>query len=286
MQYLKKKGMTRADGEEFLQGQELPEYEWKLPNRGRRGSAASDTSSEGGRGKFTPRFLPLDSYKGVSPSNKDDAHNGKNGKILRVYKYIDGSVRKITPVNWTDEANKKFSEMYGGDGGNEGFEKSKKKGTHANDVALEQMDEMRAMLEKLTAERDAATAALAAKEVPETKEETKEEVKVVKKFKADKAKKKAEKLVKKKADALKKQQEELKRQQEEIQKQMAAEMEEESDSDFDSDEEEEIEFNSYEYKDKVYHHDEDTNELMTYPEGDYFGYIDDEGEVHEGDKDE
>ena len=116
------------------------------------------------------------------------------------------------------------------------------------------------------------------------------------KLKAEKAKKKADKLAKKKAEAaeaLKKQQEELKRQQEELQKQMAAaetdEMSEEEDSDaFDSDEdsdEEEVVFNGYEHNGTLYHLDEETQELST-EEGEYFGYIDSDGEVHEGDKPE
>tara|TARA_A100001011_G_C14196759_1_gene793854 strand:- start:215 stop:1261 length:1047 start_codon:yes stop_codon:yes gene_type:complete len=314
MQYLKKKGMTRADGEEFLgeRVSDLPEYEWKLPTRGRRGSAASDTSSEGGRGKYTSRYLPLDTYKGVSPSDVEHAHKGSNGKVLRVYKYTDGSVRKVNPNNWTEAAHAKFLEMYGGEGTNEGFEEAKKKRgkKHANDAALEQMDEMRAMLEKLTAERDAAQAALEAKSSGEEKSEVDEEAEAkIKadeaaeakakadkkaKLKAEKAKKKAEKLAKKKADAaeaLKKQQEELKRQQEALQKQMAAseEMSEEDDSDaFDSDEdsdEEEVVFNGYEYKGTLYHLDEETQELST-DDGEHFGYIDSDGEVHEGEKPE
>lgn len=310
MQYLKKKGMTRADGEEFLgvRASELPEYEWKLPTRGRRGSAASDTSSEGGRGKYTSRYLPLDTYKGVSPSDVEHAHKGSNGKVLRVYKYSDGSVRKVNLNNWTDAAHAKFEEMYGGDGTSEGHEavKAKKGKKHANDAALEQMDEMRAMLEKLTAERDAAKAALAAKDGEdsmvtdesdaEAAEAAEAKAKADKKakLKAEKAKLKAEKLAKKKADAaeaLKKQQEELKRQQEALQKQMAAteEMSEEEDSDaFDSDEdsdEEEVVFNGYDYKGTLYHLDEDTKELST-EDGEHFGYIDDAGEVHEGEKPE
>lgn len=328
MQYLKKKGMTRADGEEFLgdRASDLPEYEWKLPTRGRRGSAASDTSSEGGRGKYTSRYLPLDTYKGVSPSDVEHAHKGSNGKVLRVYKYTDGSVRKVNPNNWTEAAHAKFLVMYGGDGTNEGFEEAKKKRgkKHANDAALEQMDEMRAMLEKLTAERDAAQAALQAKSSSEEKSEstvdeaaeaktkeadeakTKEAEEAAEakakadkkaKLKAEKAKKRAEMLAKKKAEAaeaLKKQQEELKRQQEELQKQMAAaetdEMSEEEDSDdaFDSDEdsdEEEVVFNAYEHNGTLYHLDEETQELST-EDGEYFGYIGSDGEVHEGDKPE
>jgi len=303
MQYLKKKGMTRADGEEFLGGSELPEYEWKLPTRGRRGSAASDTSSEGGRGKYTSRYLPLDSYKGVSPSDVEHAHKGSNGKVLRVYKYSNGTVRKVNQNNWTDSAHKKFEEMYGGDGSSEGFEEAKKKRgkNHPNDAAIEQMDEMRSMLEKLTAERDAAKAELAKVEIsakaPEEKtndidEKVDEKVdeKAVKKakLKAEKAKKKAEKLAKKKADAaeaIKKQQEELKRQQEELQKQMAEEMDEEDDSDaFDSDEEEVV-FNGYDHNGTLYHLDEESQELST-EDGEHFGYIDSDGEVHEGDKPE
>lgn len=310
MQYLKKKGMTRADGEEFLgdRASELPDYEWNLPTRGRRGSAASDTSSEGGRGKYTSRYLPLDTYKGVSPSDVEHAHKGSNGKVLRVYKYSDGSVRKVNLNNWTDAAHAKFEEMYGGDGTSEGHEavKAKKGKKHVNDAALEQMDEMRAMLEKLTAERDAAKAALAAKDGEdsmvtdesdaEAAEAAEAKAKADKKakLKAEKAKLKAEKLAKKKADAaeaLKKQQEELKRQQEALQKQMAAteEMSEEEDSDaFDSDEdsdEEEVVFNGYDYKGTLYHLDEDTKELST-EDGEHFGYIDDAGEVHEGEKPE
>lgn len=315
MQYLKKCGMSRADGEEFLgeKASLVPEHEWELPTRGRRGSAASDTSSEGGRGKFTSRFLPTDEYKGISPP-KEKAHMGKNGKILRVYKYSDGSVRKIGPGNWTDEANEKFTKLYGGDGTNEGFEETKKKKgkKHANDDALEQMDEMRAMLEQMKAERDAALAATALcagqasalmrereekTQVPVVDEAAEEKAKADKKakLKVEKAKKKAEKLAKKKAEAaeaLKKQQEELKRQQEELQKQLAAaateEMSEEEDSDedeaFDSDEEEVV-FNAYEHNGTLYHLDEDTQELST-EDGNHFGYIDEDGEVQEGEKPE
>ena len=186
--------------------------------------------------------------------------------------------------------------MYGGDGTSEGFEETKKKRgkKHANDDAIEQMDEMRAMLEKLTAERDAALLAAAG-----GSEETKVDEATVRaqkkaKLAADKKKKKAEKLAKKKAEAaaaLKKQQDELARQQEELQMKMAAEMEEEDDSDdeaFDSDydsDAEEVVFNGYEYNGIMYHHDEDSGELST-EDGDLFGYIDEDGEVHEGEKPE
>jgi hypothetical protein len=246
----------------------------------------------------------------VSPSDVEHAHKGSNGKVLRVYKYTDGSVRKVNPNNWTEAAHAKFLEMYGGDGTNEGFEEAKKKRgkKHANDAALEQMDEMRAMLEKLTAERDAAQAALVAKSSsgeeksePVVDEDAKAKAEAAEakakadkkaKLKAEKAKKKAEKLAKKKAEAaeaLKKQQEELKRQQEALQKQMAAtdEMSEEEDSDaFDSDEdsdEEEVVFNGYEHNGTLYHLDEETQELST-EDGEYFGYIGSDGEVHEGEK--
>jgi len=273
MEYLKKKGMSREEGESLLGGEKLPESEWELPVRGRRGAATSDTESEGGL-KYTARYLPLDSYSGVSPSTKEHAHKGKNGKVLRVYKYTDGIVRKVNEQNWSEEANEKFSKMYGGDGKSEGFENtSKKKGKkHVNDAAIEQMDEMRAMLEKFAAENAALKAEMGKEEKVEVDEK-----------KVEKKRKKSLLMAKKKAakeEALKKQQEDLIRQQKELQEQMN----EEEESEFDSDEEEEVVFNGYDYKGDLYHKD-DENRLWIHDEeedGVYFGYVDKEGEVHEG----
>ena len=72
----------------------------------------------------------------------------------------------------------------------------------------------------------------------------------------------------------------------------SSELEEEKDEDgsddeqFDSsDDEEEVEWNAYEHNGVCYHRDEETGELND-EDGEYFGYIDSDGEVHEGEKPE
>jgi len=297
MQYLKKKGFTREDGERLAasKGVTIPESEWVLPKRkGRCGAGTSDTDSEGGTEKHTTRYLPLDTYKGVSPSNVDYAHKGKDGVPLRVKKYQDGRVLKSNPKNWTDEANAKFVEMYGAEGFEEKKTRKKRNKTHANDEAVAAMQ---AELEKLRAqiaEKNSSgeeTTDEVDEEVPEEKNQEDE----AKKKKAEKkARAKAERLAKKKATAEKKKKEqeeaaaalkakqeaELKALQEKLN---APELEEDlsgSDSEFDSesdDDEEETEFNAFSHDGEIYHKDDEGK--LHNKENEEVGYVNDEEEV-------
>ena len=119
MKYLKKNGMTKEDGEFLLNGKKIPDSEWEIPAR------ASKRIPQMGKGKFTTRYLPLDSYylekNRVSPSNVDHPHKGKNGVPVRVKVFRDtGLVEKANPSNWTDEAHEQFKAIYG-----DGFEEPK-----------------------------------------------------------------------------------------------------------------------------------------------------------------
>lgn len=292
MQYLKKKGFTREDGERLAasKGVTIPESEWVLPTRkGRCGAATSDTDSEGGTEKHTTRYLPLDTYKGVSPSNVDYAHKGKDGVPLRVKKYQDGRVVKSNPKNWTDEANAKFVEMYG-DGFEEKKTRKKTKKTHANDEAVAAMQ---AELEKLRAQIAEKNASVeeTPDEVDEKTHEEKNEVDEVKAKKAEKkARAKAERQAKKKAAAEKKKKEKeeaasaLKAQQEADMKALqeklnAPELEEDlSESEFDSEsDDEETEFNAFSHEGEIYHKDDEGK--LHNKEDEEVGYVNDEGEV-------
>lgn len=290
MQYLKKKGFTKEDGEKLAEseGVTIPEKEWVLPTRkGRRGTAASDTDSEGGVEKHTTRYLPLDTYNGVSPSNVDYAHKGVDGVPLRVKKYSDGRVVKSNPKNWTDEANAKFVEMYGDEGFEERKTRKKKKKTHANDDAVAAMQ---AELEKLRAQ-----VASQNETVEENQEEktNKDEDDGQKKKAEKKARVKAERLAKKKAVTEKKKKEKeaaaaaLKAQQEADMKALqeklnAPELDEEdlSGSEFDSesdDDDEETEFNAFSHDGEIYHKDDEGK--LHNKENEEVGYVNDEEEV-------
>jgi len=265
-EYLKKKGLEREDVVKFLSDKDvtIPDEEWEIrrAKRGRRGSGVSDTSSEGGEGKVC-RFLPLKGKRKSPP--KGDAFEGKNGAMLRVHVYKETKrVLKVNVSNWTDEANVKFTEMYGGDGGEEGVEfnptKSKKKENS------DQMEAMQAQIAALMARAELAESLITSKG---------EEEKVTKKI----SKKVA---LKKKKDA------EKAEKMAELQKKMAEQMKELEDDDdlgdFESgdDEDEEQDFNPYEHAGVNYHRD-DENKLYT-EDGDYFGHIDEEGVVHEDDE--
>ena len=299
MQYLKKNGYTREEGEEVAsdRGVTILDREWLMPSRkGRRGCGASDTSSEGGRVSHTTRYLPLDSYSGVSPSNVDSAHKGKDGVPLRVKKYQDGRVVKSNPKNWTDEANAKFVKMYGDEGFEEKKISRKKKKQHANDDAIAAMQ---AELEKLRAQ-----VAEKNEDAGEEKKDAGDEEKEAdeKKKKAEKkARAKAERLAKKKAAAeMKKKEQEkavaaLKAKQEAEKAKQEAEMaalmqndkelEEDlsgSESEFDSgsdddDDEEEVDFNAFDHDGMTYHKDVD-GKLYT-AEQEEVGYVNEDGEV-------
>lgn len=288
MQYLKKKGLIREDGEKFLASKgvdSLPDSEWELPvvRRGRRSAAASDTSSEGGE-KPTARFLAVDGKRKSPP--KENAHVGKDGKTrLRVKLYRDsGIVVKCNITNWTDEANAKFAELYckGVEGLDEGEEfgsvtKKKKK-----DAAQDQLAEMQAMLEKMAAENAALKAAIPVAEVKvagETKSSHAEEAK--------KKKAKMEALKKAKVEKKAKVDAEKKAKAEALKAQLAALEQQEEDElgDFDdSDDEGGQDFNPYEYNGISYHLD-DENQLYT-TQGEYFGHIDEDGTVVPEDSEE
>lgn len=303
MQYLKKKGFTREDGEKLAEskGVTIPEKEWVLPTRkGRRGAAASDTDSEGGECKHTTRYLPLDTYKGVSPSNVDYAHKGVDGVPLRVKKYQDGRVVKSNPKNWTDEANAKYVEMYGDEGFEEKKTRKKKSKTHANDdavVAMQaELDKLRAQVAaQKTGEVDEGEKTTQEEKTNKDEDEANKDEDEAKKKKAEKkARAKTERQAKKKAAAEKKKKEqeqaaaafkakqeaELKAMQEKLN---APELEEDlsgSDSEFDSesdDDEEETEFNAFPHDGEIYHKDDEGK--LHNKEDEEVGYVNDKGEV-------
>ena len=268
MAYLKKKKMTRSDGEDFLRMKgvnSLPDKEWLLESRKGRGRlrAVSDTSSEGER--TTIRFLPLDGKK-KSPK-KDDSHKGQNGKMLRVCVYQESKVvTKVNPSNWTDEANKKFGEMYceGRSGENEGREFGKSTKRNKKDAAASQLAEMQAQMDAMKATYEAQLAAARDSKVVEDNVEDK----------------------KRKEEAVKKLRAEKKRKAEELKAQLAAlqcENDEEL-GDFEDSDNEGQEFNPFEHNGVTYHRD-DEDKLYT-EDGDYWGYLDDNGEAVEGDEEE
>ena len=322
MQYLKKKNMSRKDGEEFLRSKDvvleiIPDSEWELPKRGRgRGRAVSDTSSEGER--TTIRFLPLEGKK-KSPK-KDESHSGKNGAKLRVCVYQESKVvTKVNPSNWTDEAHAKFAELYceGRQGEDEGKEfgrstKRSKKAAAADQLAAmhakmeEDMKakqaEMEAQMEAMKKEYEAQLAAARESKKDDTNsDETKDDEAAaqaekkrkeaaVKKARAEK-KAKAEAEKKRKAAELKaKAEAEKKRKAEELKAQLAAleahtaENEMELGEFDDSDDEEAQEFNPFEHNGVTYHRD-DEDKLYT-EDGDFWGYINESNEVVEGEPDE
>lgn len=321
MQYLKKKKMSRKDGEDFLRSKDIaveiiPDSEWEFPKRGRgRGRAVSDTSSEGER--TTIRFLPLEGKK-KSPK-KDESHSGKNGAKLRVCVYQESKVvTKVNPSNWTDEADAKFAELYceGRQGEDEGKEfgrstKRSKKAAAADQLAAmhakmeEDMKAKQAEMEaQMEAMKKAYEAQLAAAGVSKKDDSSSEESKdvegaalaekkrkeaAVKKAKADK-KAKAEAEKKRKADELKaKAEAEKKRKAEELKAQLAALEAEEDQVDElgefdDSDDEDAQEFNPFDHNGVTYHRD-DEDKLYT-EDGDYWGYINESNEVVEGEADE
>jgi len=285
MEYLKQEGLDRSAGEEFLSSrgiESLPENEWEVrePERRRRGSAVSDTSSEGGeKERTTSRFLPLEGKKKSPP--KGESFKGKNGAMLRVHVYKESKrVVKVNVGNWTDAANARFTELYGGDGGNEGQDYGRKKSK--KDDQSNQMAAMQAQIAALMARNkeleegqkeekiDAPKAPVAKKQnlpTPETKS-------------SDDKKKKAEKKAAEKAAAKKKLQEEM------AAKMAALDEEDDELGDFsDEEDEEEAEMNPYEHNGTTYHRDEETDYLYT-EEGDFWGHITEEGTVVEGEPEE
>ena len=309
MKYLKKNGMTKEDGLFLLDGKKIPDSEWEIPSR------ASNKQASSAKGKCTTRYLPLDSYSGVSPSNVDHAHKGKNGVPLRVKKYENGNVEKANPSNWTDEAHEKFQKIYG-DGFEAPREKKSKKAKKA-EVDQEEHDAMVQELQMLRAKFAAESKAIEAVEDTDEEENSPVDLDVQKKIQAETveaekkaeeeeaAKKKAKKeaLKKKKLAAKMKKAAERKKAEEEAAAKKKAEeeaaakkkvedeaakiaavvndelSEEDDDSSFESsdDEEEEVEFNAFEHDGVTYHLED--GKLFT-EEFEEVGYVDNEGEVH------
>ena len=299
--------MKREDGELLLDGKTIPDSEWEIPKaRTRQGNNGNDEH----RKPPTARYLPLDSYSGVSPSNVDHAHKGKNGVPLRVKKFADGTVEKANPSNWTDEANEKFTKLYG-----DGFEAPKAK--KSKKVKKKEVDEAEhdAMIQELQMFRakfaaenkaveavedtddevvdteknlDEAAEKKAEEEAAAKKKAKKEALK--KKKLAAKMKKAKEAAAKKKAEeeaaAKKKAEEEAaaKKKAEEAAAKIAATVndelsEEDDDSAFESsdDEEEEVEFNAFEHDGVTYHLED--GKLFT-DEFEEVGTVNEDGEVH------
>lgn len=98
------------------------------------------------------RYLPL---KGRSKGPyQRNAHRGVNGDFLRVCVYKEsGVVLKVNTTNWTAEANAKFEEMYGGEGGDEGVEFSRRTALAATDLTFHRLEaelnKLRANLNKM-----------------------------------------------------------------------------------------------------------------------------------------
>tara|TARA_A100001011_G_scaffold12139_1_gene13195 strand:- start:1131 stop:2051 length:921 start_codon:yes stop_codon:yes gene_type:complete len=281
MEYLRQEGLDRSAGEEFLSSrgiESLADNEWEVrePERRRRGSAVSDTSSEGGeKERTTSRFVPLEGKKKSPP--KGESFKGKNGAMLRVHVYKESKrVVKVNVGNWTDEAHGRFTELYGGDGGNEGEDYGRKKSKKGDQST--QMAAMQAQIQALMA-RNA--------ELEEGKKEEKIEgpkAPVAKKPKLTSPKssddKKGEKKAADKAAAKKKLEEEM------AAKMTALEEEDDELGDFsDEDDEEEAEMNPYEHDGTTYHRDEETDYLYT-EEGDFWGHITEDGSVVEGEPEE
>ena len=309
LQYLLNMGLSRKDGEEILRErgiESLPDKEWEekpKAKRGRRPSTVSDSSSEGGE-KAVPRFMPLEGKRKSPP--KDQAHKGKNGAMLRVYvTKSTREVRKANPSNWTDEANAKFAEMYcNGDmeatvGQDFGKATKKKK----NDAAQDQLAALQAKLAaaeaKLQAVEESKSAPPAPQaETPQVDAPAKSEVPSAEEKKAKKeALMKARAEKKKKAEEEKKKKmEESKRQQAELMAKLAAlqqaeekqlsDVEQEDDElgDFDDSDDEGQDFNPYDHNGVTYHRDEDDQLYTT--DGDFWGHINSEGEVVEGEPEE
>ena len=213
MDYLVKQGVSREEGESLLNGKKIPDSEWEITPKGRRSkfsSSVSDTSSEGEKMSSTTRILPSKAYQGRAPNKKEDAICGKNGAMLRVIVFSNGTVGKKVLRNWTQEGHERFAELYGGEvGAEQGYEepskksrKSKKKKSENDEgrEALEaQIAELAANKEKEMAEMAAklaeAEAKLAAAQNHESKDEDIEKKnqksKKMKKVKGSKIKKQA-----------------------------------------------------------------------------------------------
>ncbi len=319
LSYLMSQGVSREDGEEFLKSKNvdvsnIPDKEWlmskKKSGRPRSIVGVSDTDSEGG--SFTSRFIPVDGKRKSPP--KDKAHKGKNGAYLRVHYFKEtGVVAKVNIPNWTDEANAKFAELYcngesGKEQGKEYSKAAKKKAKKKGDDQLAAMqakfeadakaqaDEI-ASLKAMLAQRntDASAPEVAAPTAPEVAATPLPAPEVAQPApKIDKAakKKKQEALKKaraeKKAAELKKKLEEAQKKKEEEMAALKAQLEAEQNNEEDDDEAgfsddgEEQEFNPFKHDGNTYHRDEEDN-LYT-EEGDYWGYINEDDEVIEGDR--
>ena len=323
MQYLKKMKMTREDGEEFLRSKDvdvnkIPASEWELPTkrRGRTRIHVEDSDEEVERKTF--RLVPITGKKKCPTMEESLA--GKSGSKVRVCVYREsGTVIKVNPTNWTDEANARFAALYcGGDitckeGKDYGkTSKPKKKDAAANQLqaALNEQMEKQAALEaemaKMKAAYEAKLAAVhdtwegaAAKSqndvniesVEASLEDSKKllaaELAEKKRKEAAVKKMRAEKKAKADAEKKAKAEAEKKAKVAEMKRQLAAlEAENQELGEFDSsddDEDDEAqEFNPYEHNDVTYHRD-DEDKLYT-EEGDYWGYINDAGEVVEGEE--
>ena len=300
-QYLLNMGLTREDGEEILRERgidTLPDEEWKMKpkaKRGRRSSTVSDSSSEGGE-KPVPRFIPLEGKRKSPP--KDQAYKGKNGAMLRVYvTKSTREVRKGNPSNWTEAANAKFVELYCTDGDTSStvgidFGKAAKK--RKNDAAPDQLASLQAKLAAAEAKLQAVESVIPqvsqTLQAPEVNAPVKTEVPSVEEKKAKK-----DALKKARAEKKKKKMEDSKRAQAELMAKLAAlqqaettqqsedELEDEL-GDFESDDEESQDFNPYEHNGVTYHRAKDDH-LYT-EAGDPWGYINKDGAVVEGEVEE
>lgn len=280
MEYLKEAGLDREAGEEFLSSrgveEDLPDNEWEVrePERRRRGSAVSDTSSEGEKEAKTSRFLPLTGKKKSPP--KAESFQGKNGAMLRVHVYKESKrVVKVNVGNWTEEADGRFTELYGGNGENEGEDYGRTKSKKADQSGqMAAMQAQIAALMKRAQDAEAKLTGLPVADVEAVGGETKS-TKVSKKKSKKVSDKAAEKKAKKEAEKA--------RLAKELAEKLAAMDEDDELGDFSdgSDDEEETEINPYEYNGTTYHRDEENDYLYT-ESGDFWGHITEEGEVVEG----
>lgn len=300
----------------------IPDKEWlmgkKKSGRPRSIVGVSDTDSEGG--SFTSRFIPVDGKRKSPP--KEKAHKGQNGAYLRVHYFKEtGVVAKVNIQNWTDAANAKFAELYcegemGKDQGKEYSKATKKKSKKKGDDQLAEMqakfeadakaqaDEIAALKAQLAQRNEEDVVPIAevtapevtpAPEVSATPLPAPEVAQPAPKIDKAAKKKKQEALKKaraeKKASELKRKMKEAeeaaeKKKEEEmaaLKAQLEAEQnDEEDDAGFSDDDNEEHEFNPFKHNDTTYHRDEEDS-LYT-EDGDYWGYINEDNEVIEGDR--
>lgn len=306
--------VSKIPDKEWLMGK-------KKSGRPRSIVGVSDTDSEGG--SFTSRFIPVDGKRKSPPKEKaHKGQNGAYLRVH--YFKETGVVAKVNIQNWTDAANAKFAELYcegemGKDQGKEYSKATKKKSKKKGDDQLAEMqakfeadakaqaDEIAALKAQLAQRNEEDTPSapevvapevvapevtpapeVSATPAPEVAQPAPKIDKVVKKKKQEalkkaRAEKKAAELKRKLEEAEKEAQKKKEEEMAALKAQLEAEQnDEEDDTGFSDDDNEEQEFNPFKHNDTTYHRDEEDS-LYT-EDGDYWGYINEDNEVIEGDR--